>query len=675
MLILLFLIQVTLFIHLWTSSKIRESLLKSFLITFFLILLGTEILSLFNRITFEWIRFFWIGLNSLVFCCLVLLWTNRDGSIINIFKRLKEGLSNISGRLVIICLVLISFILLITLTIAIKSPPNNFDSMTYHMARIPHWIQNQSVRFYPTAIPRQNYSSPLAEFGILHVQLLSGNDIYANLVQWFSFLMSILTASIIAREYGAKPRAQWITAALVASLPLAILQSSSTQNDLVAGIFCFSFAYFLTRVARDQKWEDLIFSGLSLGLALATKGTAYVFCAGIGISIAGYSLFRKRFFEIKDLVLRYFLIVMLGLVLNTGIFLRNWGLYQHPLITSNQRIFVEEISPGIVAANLVRNGASHFASPLEGSNLLLSKGVGVLLGSELNNPASTFEGSEFELSFSINENDSGNLVHAILLTLSVVAFPFLKREGKKDQIPLYLSLILSMLLFSIAFKWQPWGARLQATILLLGCVVIGLLSDLIRIKRWILSPLILVILITSSLYMFNNSNRPFFPLWSADTIEQNALLNKLEKSTKGKPIPSRIYKKSLDFLFRGRSIWVSDRHLLYFLSNFSNYQSYRRTRNYLLEKPYREVGLIMHSNHWEYPLWAMIGAHASQGEWQINHIQVEDISAQIPNDINPTPELVLTTKDDAQDLPFLADYELVIDTPKIMIWKRLTIEN
>jgi hypothetical protein len=323
----------------------------------------------------------------------------------------------------------------------------------------------------------------------------------------------------------------------------------------------------------------------------------------------------------------------------------------------------------------VRNGASHLASPLDRGNSLITKGVKALLGSEVNNPASTFDGSNFDLTFTINENDSGNLIHIILFSLSLVIFPFIKKDGKKDQFPLYISLILITLFFSLVFKWQPWGARLQTTILLLGCVMVGMLSDHIKIKKWILSGVISIILLSSTLYMFNNSNRPFFPLWRIEFIEDGSLMAKLGESSKRYSLTSTIYRKSVDYLFKGRSIWVSDRKLLYFLSNFSNYHSYRRTANFLLDKPYREIGLIMHSNHWEYPIWALIGEHASKGDWQINHIQVDDISAEIPNDINPRPELVLTTKDDARDLPFLSDYELVFDTPKILIWKRTIIEN
>ena len=40
----------------------------------------------------------------------------------------------------------------VLLFLALLYPPNNYDSMTYHMARVAHWIQNQSIGHYPTSL-------------------------------------------------------------------------------------------------------------------------------------------------------------------------------------------------------------------------------------------------------------------------------------------------------------------------------------------------------------------------------------------------------------------------------------------------------------------------------------------------------------------------------------------
>ncbi len=182
---------------------------------------------------------------------------------------------------------------------------------------------------------------------------------------------------------------------------------------------------------------------------------------------------------------------MIGLLLNTGIYLRNWNLYQHPLITSNERTLVEAVSPKILFANLVRNGAIHLSSPVESANQLVEKSVSALLGSEMDNPESTFQGSQFDLSFSINEDDAGNGLHLILIALAILILPWLKTDNKKELILFEVALLFSILLFSLVFKWQPWGGRLQTPIFLLGCSLSGYFVDKV-FKKDIFPVLILI---------------------------------------------------------------------------------------------------------------------------------------------------------------------------------------
>src|ERR1700722_14149755 len=96
-----------------------------------------------------------------------------------------------------------SIILLATLVVALSAPPNTWDSMTYHMARVANWVDHRSVRHYPTAIPRQLYLGPWAEFAIAQMQILSGGDRFANCVQYLSMLGSVAGVSLLAKKLGA----------------------------------------------------------------------------------------------------------------------------------------------------------------------------------------------------------------------------------------------------------------------------------------------------------------------------------------------------------------------------------------------------------------------------------------------------------------------------------------
>ena len=673
---LLFLILITAVFLFRKPGSFRESILKAFLVTFFLIGFSTEVLSLIHKVNYRWVLAAWLFWTSLAVLLLILNWKKLKSGISQLLPAQKRKHTDPSRGLIFLSLGIILLISLITLFIALKSPPNNFDSMTYHMARVSHWIQNQNIRYYPTAIPRQNYSMPLAEYAILHLQILSQGDLYANLVQWFSFIISILTTTLIAKDLNLSPRGQWITAVLAAALPMAILQSTSTQNDLVVSAFCLAFAYFLSKSVKTNRWEDVLFAALSMGFALATKGTAYIFIAAIGLVIGGGALIGKKWGQIKSLILRFGIIVIIGMFLNTGIYFRNLDLYKNPLITSNERTMVEEISPGVLFANLIRNGAVHLSSPIDSANQRIEKGIAQILGSELNNPASTFQESRFDLSYSINEDDAGNGFHLVLISIAILILPWLKVENKKDLLLYEAAVVLSILLFSLVFKWQPWGGRLQTPIFLLGCAGIGYLLDRFFKRELILSVILIIILILSTPYLLLNANRPLLPLWEDnsvfyDTELERKIYTDLEEKLDRYPGLAEKVKSLLSILYEGRSVILTERRELFFLGNFEDYYWYAEACHLVRNTPSREIGLIMDSNDWEYPLWVMLHQHASRVDRVLYHIKMDDISRNITQEHKSRPGLILVTRDNYQYLQILSSYEQIYASSSIQVFQKV----
>jgi hypothetical protein len=90
--------------------------------------------------------------------------------------------------------------------------------MSYRLARIVHWIQNPSVTYYPTSYLPQLYQKPWSEFTIMHFQILSGSDRFANLAKWFSMVGSIIGVSLIAKQLDADLRGRVFSAKVGLSL-------------------------------------------------------------------------------------------------------------------------------------------------------------------------------------------------------------------------------------------------------------------------------------------------------------------------------------------------------------------------------------------------------------------------------------------------------------------------
>src|ERR1051326_4401672 len=168
-----------------------------------------------------------------------------------------------------ICVVIAAIVAGVGVT-AWRSAPNSYDALSYHLPRVVYWAQSGSVSFFPTSYLSQISLQPLAEYLMLHTWLLSGGDRWVNLLTSAAFVGCIVGTSSIAAALGGGSKQQVWSALFCATLPNAITQASGPKNDTLLAFWLAAMVYFALR-------RDAPFTGLALGLALTTKGTAYLF--------------------------------------------------------------------------------------------------------------------------------------------------------------------------------------------------------------------------------------------------------------------------------------------------------------------------------------------------------------------------------------------------------------
>ena len=222
-----------------------------------------------------------------------------------------------------------------------------------------HWIQNQSVGHYPTHIPRQLHFPP---GGRIHSHAPTASwpasDRLLNLVQWLGHGRERGLACRCWRSGSVRRGPGQVVASVVAAtLPMGMLQASSTQNDYVVTFWLVCLAYFVLVAIRRPGWGGSAGVGAALGLAVLTKATAYLFAAPLLVwLLIGYG--RAMRWRCSQHVL---LIAGVVLALNLGHWLRNTNLYGTPLVwqdgASTSSYTNEVIGAGMLLSNVIRNAS------------------------------------------------------------------------------------------------------------------------------------------------------------------------------------------------------------------------------------------------------------------------------------------------------------------------------
>ena len=282
------------------KNRLAEPLLFCTILICSVLAITLELISAVGAVTLINIRIALIGVS--LFCGTVTFYLQRQGAFseeipVTHHSTVSRSLTFDPDALILrrtLAASLLFIVLTATAVTALSSVPNNWDSMTYHLPRIEHWLQNRSLEFYPTSIIRQLERNILAEKLILVFRSVSGAYPVANMVQWLSFCGCILVVGSIARELGGSRSAQYLSSVMMSMLPMAILQSSSTQVDLVAAFFGVASVYFLLRVRVGRPYFLLYSAVLAAALAWHAKGTAAVYLSGFVAVYGGGLVLRAK---------------------------------------------------------------------------------------------------------------------------------------------------------------------------------------------------------------------------------------------------------------------------------------------------------------------------------------------------------------------------------------------
>lgn len=382
---------------------------------------------------------------------------------------------------------LLAFAALMTalvVAVAVLSPPNNFDSMAYHLPRVAQWAQNHTVAFFATNDPRQLYMPPWAEYAVLHLQVMAGSDQWDSLVQVAAMLVTAAATSLVAAHAGLTRVGQVATAALVLAIPIGVAEAPTTQTDyvLTMWVVCLLAVARVDLRGAVSPAHCAVFGGY-LGLALLTKPTAWFFATPVVIFFVWRQL-RARYAG-RDLraVPRDALVVTAVVITVTGVFFgRNVATFGD-LFGDDTNVPATTSAPRTLVENSVRSIAVQLGTPVGAVNRAteqLTTGALRAIGLSIDDPATTKADQVFTVGFSTREDNAGSLA-ATVLGLVAAGWLLVRRPRPRALLLVTGMAMLGFVLRSLGQPFSPYLSRYLLTwFVLLAPATAALLLSLPR---------------------------------------------------------------------------------------------------------------------------------------------------------------------------------------------------
>jgi hypothetical protein len=482
----------------------------------------------------------------------------------------------------------ISLILIITLFIAVTVVPNNWDSMTYHLPRIEHWLQNGSLAFYPIHEHEQNDLGPLPEMIMLQWRAITGSDQLATLVQWLAMVGSLLGVALITSRFEGRARAQLLSMLFCATLPIGILQSTSTKNNYVVAFFFISFIERVIAARRTFEPIAVIEAALAIAMAILSQPIAVIWGLPFGVWFA-VPLIRqpKRAAAVLGLFVTFALLPCLGH------YSRLASAYGTPVSPMAKVMNSASFGFGQTMDSLLLHTASEIAVPEHRVNALIISTINQIsgaLGWSVHRADRAVYYTPVRLPDVSDETTAGNPLHFIIGIVSLIAAVRWLRGREPPLGPYSVCCIAGYALFVSLIRWNPWVTRYHLPLLLALSPVVGIVGTELRRFRPFVEFLALVLCVSSWPFLVGNPHRPLWP-------------------------KTYLFDDPIKTMFEWRPNMLAP---------------YKSVAAHIREKRCRQIGLLPVDDYyfqldpWEFPYWYMLRDELANGG------RIEDVFPRQP---------------------------------------------
>lgn len=428
--------------------------------------ISSDALSLVGAFRPVWISVFWM---VVLLPLIAFMWSRRS--------RLHLQGSKVDGQswFAYAGTGLLSFLTLLT---GFLVAPNNWDSLTYHLSRGAHWLQQGSLDFFVPTSSRENTMSPLGDLVFAHLQVTGGDAGATFLGQWVAGIVVLVGVGILAQEIFDNPRVTALSVLSAATVPMLLSQMSTTQADLIAGVPLAAGVIAWRWLRQGRAWGPAVLITLLVGLAAAIKTTSVLLILP-WVAMVVVELARKRAWRPLG--------TLVGLGLVWGLALNGWHVWRlltqrsGPLDTATD-VFNQVFTPEAVLVNVLRDVTTGVLVPVPavvGALQAASENTLVFLGLDPALPGATF-GSSYTLSMAWSEDHAAAPWHVLLIFVALAWLAIRHRTIPGRRVALLVALLATqVLLIAVVIRWQPWINRFTFLIIVFAAPLVGWL-----LTRW-----------------------------------------------------------------------------------------------------------------------------------------------------------------------------------------------
>lgn len=415
-----------------------------------------------------------------------------------------------------------------TLLSGLLYPVRNWDSLWHIMPRVTFWIQHQNYLPFYSPVGQQTSTYPFAAWTLAQIKLTTGGgDIALELVQWVAYLACIGVAASIARLLGSSTTGQRWVMLLVASTPMALLQATTTQYDLLTAYFVLSTAFLVLTLikhpASNQPNLRLVVQFLMLGLLIGVGTTTKI----TFVIMTGPLLLWMAIVYLKKVSLKQYALLLCVVFITVALLIAPWlqlnyqqndGDILGVKARGNNHILITDTSIDGIMTNFVRGASTPFGTPIPRINLAIEHGIeqiaswfGLDLDSLVNREQPTIP---FGLSSQITNHDLAPYPVTMLALIIGGIMVLANRHDDKRQIllPYLACIVISFIAICTLISWQPYIVRTQLGVILLGLPLFGLIGNVSRPKTKTLYTLVVSASIALGIVVLLwNSSAPLVP--------------------------------------------------------------------------------------------------------------------------------------------------------------------